>query len=225
MTLNTTVYGDNPFAPGVSQDTYIPDQLIAGDFKLVTMPIVAVGGPYARGTVLGEISQQPISAISGTNTGNGTVGSLAATTGFKVGNYALLATGATTFSVTDPEGNVLANATVGTAYNQGGVQFTITAGGTAFVAGDSFTLNIEAGGVGQFKLSVATASDGSQIPSCILVDATDLTTPVNTDGYFTGEFNARAVVFDPSWTSHTLRNALAARSIFLKSSVSAADPT
>ncbi|POM15754.1 hypothetical protein CSX04_04043 [Burkholderia cepacia] len=84
--------------------------------------------------------------------------------GALAGAYVLTATAATTFSVTDPEGNALPPATVGTAYSQSGIGFTLTAGATAFVAGDTFTIEIE-DAVGTYKLSVKTATDGSQIPS------------------------------------------------------------
>jgi hypothetical protein len=32
----TTTYSDKPFMPGMVSEAYEPDQLIAGDFKLVT---------------------------------------------------------------------------------------------------------------------------------------------------------------------------------------------
>lgn len=225
MTLTVNTIGDNPQQPGIYAETYIPDQLIAGNLKIVSQPIILSAGTLPRGSVLGAVSAQSVISASGTNTGNGTVGSLSASTGSKTGAYLLKATAATTFSVTDPEGNALPNATVGTAYSQQGIGFTLTAGGTAFAAGDSFTLTVE-DAVGQYKLSVKTASDGSQTPVAILADYADASAgPVTAGAYLMAEVNANALNFDASWDIPTLTAALRPYSIFVKSSVSAADPS
>jgi hypothetical protein len=210
----------------VVHDSFVSDQLIAGDFQLETQPIIIAAGALKRGTVLGLVSAQAITGAPGsTNTGNGTIGTISRSAGSKEGAYALVATDATHFSVTDPEGGVLPAAVAGTAYNQQGVQFTITAGGTAFVAGDKFTLT-SADATGQYIACVKTASDGSQVPTAILVDDADATAgPVTAGAYLTGEFNARSIIYDASWTLALLRDALRARSIFVKASVSAAQPT
>ena len=79
---------------------------------------------------------------------------------------------------------------------------------------------------GQYVACVKTASDGSQTPKAILVDYTDASGGAVTAGaYVTGDFNERAVLFDNSWTLAALRDALRTYSIFLKSSISAAQPT
>lgn len=224
MTLNVSTIGDNPQQPGIFAETYVPDQLIAGSLKLVTQPIVlAAGASLPRGTVLGQQTSFSVQSVPGTNTGNGTVGTISAVANAKLGGYALKATSATNFTVTDPEGTALPAATVGTAYNNGGIAFTITAGGTAFVANDSFTLNV-VNSIGNFIVSVKTASDGSQTPCAILVDFADATGgPVRTGAYVMGEFNVNAVVYDTSWTPELLTTALRPFSIYLKSVVSAAD--
>jgi hypothetical protein len=77
-------------------------------------------------------------AAGGSNTGNGTIGSLAAQAGAKMGAYTVK------FSVTDPNGDTLASGTVGSAYSNGDIGFTITAGGTAFAANDTFTITVGA---------------------------------------------------------------------------------
>lgn len=55
--------------------------------------------------------------------------------------FTITATGATTFTVVGSVSGALANATVGTPYTSAKIAFTITAGGTAFQAGDVFTIN------------------------------------------------------------------------------------
>jgi len=225
MTLNVNTIGDNPQQPGIYAETYIPDQLIAGNLKIVSQPIILTAGTLPRGSVLGAVSSLDVIATPGANTGNGTIGSISASTGSKEGAYVLTATSATIFSVVDPEGNALANATVGTAYSQQGIGFTLTAGGTAFVAGDKFALDV-VDAVGTYKLCVKTANDGSQTPVAILADYADASEgPVTAGAYLMAEVNANALNFDPSWDIPSLTTALRPYAIFVKSSVSAADPS
>ncbi len=57
MTVNQ--YGENGWQPSVRQDTFIPDQLIAGTLQLVTDTVTILTGStasYVRGTVLGMIT-------------------------------------------------------------------------------------------------------------------------------------------------------------------------
>lgn len=73
---------------------------------------------------------------------------------------------------------------------------------------------------------VKTANDGSQIPSAVLADGVDASGgPVIGPAYLMGEFNANRIIFDPSWAAADLKHAARQESIFLKSAVSAADPT
>lgn len=224
MALNVSTIGDNPQQPGIFAETYIPDQLIAGNLKLVTQPIVlAAGSNLPRGTVLGQQTSYSVQSAAGTNTGNGTIGTLSAGTGAKIGAYTLKATSATAWTVTDPEGTALTGATTGAVYSNAGIGFTITAGGTAFVAGDTFTLTI-VDSVGNYIVCVKNASDGSQTPVAILADFADATSgPVRTGAYVMGEFNVNALNFDASWTPETLTTALRPYGIFLKTVVSAVD--
>jgi len=132
---------NNPFSPGIATDVYSPDQLIAGDLKLVTRNI--------------SVPQQ---------------------------------------SAVLPRGQVMG---------------IISATGLAVP-------------------SVATATDGSQVPAGILADATDATAGQVTAGlYQQGEFNFAALTFDASWGAAGSAAALtklaqAARStLFFKVPVSA----
>lgn len=225
MALNISSIGENPQQPGLTAETFIPDQLIAGNLKLVTQQIRLASGTLVRGAILGQKTDDSTTVTAGaTNTGNGTVGSLTLGDTPVYGVFTLTATSATNFSVVDPEGNALANLTVGTAYTSASINLKITAGGTAFVAGDTFAIEaVEA--TGDYILSVKTASDGSQTPTAVLVSSTDASvSPQDAGAYVLGEFNENAITFDPSWTLGALRTALRAYGIFLKSSVSAADP-
>jgi len=134
----TTVnqYGENPWIPAEQQDTFIPDQLIAGPLQLVTKNVTIATGAsatYARGTVLGMITAS-----------------------------------------------------------------------------------------GKFTKSVATATDGSQVPQAILADAVDASSADQLAGvYLMGEFNQNRLAYDATWTTSTLALALRPYSIFLKDSIQA----
>ena len=76
-----------------------------------------------------------------TGTGTGDLVSYIGTAGSVAETFTLTATNATTFTVVGSTSGALANATVGTPYTSAKIGFTITAGGTAFVAGDQFKIN------------------------------------------------------------------------------------
>lgn len=73
--------------------------------------------------------------------------------------------GAALFSLTDPNGKVLANITVGAAYT-GELNFTLSQGVTKFVVGDTFTITVAAGS-GQYVKFNPSAVDGSQNAAAI----------------------------------------------------------
>jgi hypothetical protein len=239
MTLVVNSVYDNPQTPGDFAQAYFPDQLLAGGSDYITQPIILAAGTLPRGSVLGQ--QTAYSAIAtpngagtgGANTGTGTVGSYVFEAGREFGPFTVVFTSATAFTVTDPEGFSLGNGTVGTAFvgtPAGGsaeIGFTITAGGTAFVAGDGFLIN-QVQAQGTYILCVKTASDGSQNPVAILADNADVVgnnnIPVKTGAYVFGEFNQNALNYDSSWNLNTLVPALRANGIFCKYAVSAADP-
>jgi hypothetical protein len=73
-------------------------------------------------------------------TGNGTIAGLIGGSASVAEIFTILFTTATAFSVTGSISGALAAGTVGVAYSTTKIKFTITAGGTAFVAGDAFTI-------------------------------------------------------------------------------------
>jgi len=229
MTLTINTLGDNPQQPGIQAETYVPDQLIAGNLKLVSDTITLGSGTLQRGTVLGQQTIGAATSVAakpagGANTGNGTISAVTIAANAQIGNYVLTALSATDFEVVGPDGSRLAEATAGTAYVDQ-IGFTITAGGTAFSAGDGFTVTVAAGS-GNYIESVKSATDGSQYPTAILADYADASGgAVTTGAYVMGEFNENALIYDASWSITTLKPALRPVGIFLKNFVSAADPT
>ena len=109
------------------------------------------GQDLAAGTVLGRITKVqaagPIPAIVGT--GTGAMSALTFGPDVQVGVYAitLLATSATAaFSVVAPDGTVLPNGVVGTAYVSTHASFLISSAGTMTI-GDAYALTVTAAGV------------------------------------------------------------------------------
>lgn len=109
------------------------------------------------------------------NVGNGTSGAVT-TTGVapSVGSYAVDFEDATHYVVASPTGVEVGHGTTGVAFSGGGLNFTITAGGTAFAPGDSFSVTVAAG-AGKWLPCTAAAVDGSQTAAGICFALSDAT--------------------------------------------------
>ncbi|QCR38977.1 head decoration protein (plasmid) [Nissabacter sp. SGAir0207] len=71
-----------------------------------------------------------------------------------------------------------------------------------------------------YVLCVSTATDGSQIPSGVLVNDVDTTGGVAQAGvYQMGTFNVNRIIYDDSWTVANLKEGLRPLGIFLRDSV------
>lgn len=107
--------------------------------------VAASTGTHVQGGFENAPSAAVASAVkAGGNTGTGTVSAgptIDATKGVN-GVYQILFTDATHFTVIDPNGKSLADGVTAVAYSDAGLGFTITAGGTAFVAGDGFDMTV-----------------------------------------------------------------------------------
>ncbi|MFX1674057.1 head decoration protein [Paraburkholderia sp. A2WS-5] len=163
---------------------------VAGDSFAITTT-AAVGKPTAA------------AVAGGTNTGNGTC-SAVTTTGYAptLGAYAVEFDDATHFIVSAPNGQEIGHGVAGTAFSGGGLNFTITAGGTAFVPGDSFTVTVAAG-TGKWVACTSTAVDGSQNAAGICFGVTDASLN-DTYGAIVMrqcEVNISELVWDPSMTA------------------------
>lgn len=138
MSLTVNSVGGNPQIPGIYAETYIPDQLIAGQHDLVTTTVTVLAGQVLqRGAVLGQITAS-----------------------------------------------------------------------------------------GKYVLALSASADGSQNPSVIAADYIDASAGDVTGGvYQAGEFNGAAMTFGTGITLGAATAALRPLSIYIKGSVSAADPT
>lgn len=130
--------------------------------------LISGAGICTAGLVLGtEItSGTGTAAALGTNTGNGTFGAIVAGAASKIGVYTVEFDSATQFMVSDPTGAEIGHGVAGTAFSASGLGFTITAGGTAFVPADSFTVTVT--GTIKYGPFDPTATNGLQNASGIL---------------------------------------------------------
>ena len=138
--------------------------------------VIAKGsGQLITGTVLGLLAVgAALASLEVDNTGNGTIAAGAVGTGAQIGTYRIVFTSDTAFNVTDPSGDAVGSGTVGTAFNTGGVAFTITAGATAFAAGDEGAITIDPGS-GKYVPFDPAGSGGAEVAKGILVEDVDAT--------------------------------------------------
>ncbi len=139
---------------------------------------------YVPGTVLGRTLVSPVAAaaVAGSaNTGDGVVTIDGVFSNAKVGTYNIefitSATDAGNYVVTDPEGLFIGAGRVGVSSEFPGISISIADGAADFVVGDSFTIAVT--GTYKYKISVQTATDGTQTPAVIVVD--NNTIAANTD--------------------------------------------
>lgn len=72
-------------------------------------------------------------------------------------------------------------------------------------------------GAGKYVLSLSTALDGSEVPVAVLAEDTDATSGDKTTvAYLSGEFNTAAMTFGAAHTVASVKDALQARGIYLK---------
>ena len=138
--------------------------------------VIAKGsGLLLSGTVLGLLAVgAALASLEVDNTGNGTIAAGAVGAGAQIGTYRIVFTSDTAFNVTDPSGDAVGSGTVGTAFNTGGVAFTITAGATAFAAGDEGAVTIDPGS-GKYVPFDPAGTGGAEVAKGILVEDVDAT--------------------------------------------------
>lgn len=138
--------------------------------------VIAKGsGILLSGTVLGMLAVgAALASLEVDNTGNGTIAAGVVGAAAQLGTYRIAFTSDTAFAVTDPSGDAVGTGAVGTLFNTGGVSFTITAGATAFVAGDEGAITIDPGS-GKYVPFDPAGSGGAQTAAGILVEDVDAT--------------------------------------------------
>lgn len=131
----------------LSEGRYASEAIVAETDTMRRESVTVLSGQNLNanavcGRVRYGIGRVSVPAVVGT--GNGTIGTVYAGPEVLAGSYVLTCTAAAanggTFSVVNPAGKALPNATVGVAYRSREVNFTIADGSTDFIVGDSFTL-------------------------------------------------------------------------------------
>lgn len=205
-------------ATGFNSEGRVVQDKLFDRFDVRRKVTVLSGQVFPRGTALGKITvgSAVAAAKAGGNTGNGTISAVTTRPGTKVGVYTVRFTAATTFTVEDPDGFVKSvNFPTGVAHTDD-LGFTITAGGTAFVAGDGFDITVSAGS-GKWVRSVAAAIDGSQVIRAIALEDVDATGgDVQTIVGRRGQCNPAAVTFGAGHTLASVEDACMDRGIIFE---------
>lgn len=184
------------------------------------------GVSYKAGSVLGLVTagSAEASAKSGGNTGNGTCVPDVSTPvlgGAKSGRYKATFTTTTNIRLERPDGVVLGDYAIGGSTGNSAtliehVKAVITQGATPFAAGDAFNIDVEVAGE-TLALAAALATDGSAEPVGILPEDVDATGGAKNCGYFAeGYFNETALIFGAGHTADTVRTALRAKGIYIR---------
>jgi hypothetical protein len=155
--------------------------LEAGDGQLTrSAAILLTGfGFVEAGTVLGTIAHAltgTIAAEAGSTNSAGNATWSAFTVGDPAiaGVYTLEFLDATHFRVENPRGDEVGHGVLGAAFAAGGLGFTGTAGGTAQVVGDSFTITVAAGSL-KYVPYDPTGVDGREFAAAVLFGGRDTT--------------------------------------------------
>lgn len=175
-------------------------------------------GLILPGTVLGLVAANGggiSSAVkaAGPNTGNGTNGSLSVVARTAMlGIYRVRMTSATAFTVTDPLGRTVGSGTAGTPFAGGQIVFTITAGGTPFVAGDGFDMTVTAVPL-TYVPSPDTGANGSQVAVALnLYEADTANGPIKVTGHVrAANVNGKVLVYHSTVNDAAKRAAKAAQ--------------
>jgi hypothetical protein len=124
--------------------------------------VTQAGAALEEGTLLtraGDTAPTGAATPDAGNTGNPTFGTINIGARAVPGQYRVRMTAPTKFDVEDPSGKTVGSGTLGAAFNKGGVSFTLTAGGTAAVDGDAFTITV-APGTGKYVPYTAGGAAG-----------------------------------------------------------------
>ena len=152
--MATALYNVNPrlklFVLGEASNQRSRDNIV----------VTQTGTAIESGTLLTRVDTGTAAfAMDAGATGNPTSGSITVGAAAMAGAYVIEFTAATKFTVEAPDGTTIGTGTLGTAFNKGGLTFTLTAGGTAAVAGDTAKITVAAG-TGKYIVYTANGAAG-----------------------------------------------------------------
>ncbi|WP_110947421.1 head decoration protein [Pseudomonas bohemica] len=198
-----------------------------GHQSIDPMLLAQGSGRVQPGTVIGFTSETftATGAATAGNTGDGVLSDLAATSPAIAGTYTITMTTETEFSVVNPNGETVpalggtvdlegdavvdGPGTVGVVFNAQGIGFLLSAGATAFIEGDSFTIVVTDTGGGWAPI---TSASSGVVTYGLLYGIVDTT---NGDGpgsavVRNAEVNASELVWDVSLSAAQQNAATAA---------------
>lgn len=124
------------------------------------------GAAIRSGTVLAQQDAGSAAfAMDAGSTGNPTSGAITVGAAAMPGVYRIVFQSATAYTVENPDGVLVDNGVLGTAFSAGGLGFTLTAGGTAAVANDTARITVAAGSM---KFVPYTANRGAGPAAAVL---------------------------------------------------------
>lgn len=136
--------------------------------------VTQAGAAIASGTLLAQVDAGAGTyAVDAGSTGNPTAGTVVIGAAAIPGVYTITFTAATKFDVEDPAGVKIGSGTLSTAFSKAGLGVTLTAGGTAAIAGDRATITVA---VGSGKYIPYTASAAAGPAAAILYQRLPLAT-------------------------------------------------
>lgn len=210
-----------------TQETaYNPKNILAGG-TATTRKVTLASGTLLAGAVLGAIlaasaatatAGTPISGVGGT-VGNGTISAVTTDDGAMPGTWNLIctATGATgKFKVVRPDGTVDGILTIGSAYN-GGINLTVSDGANDWLVDDIIPITVSYDEAAlEYKLSLATATDGSQYPALVLAHDADASGgAIEAIAYETANVVGTALTLGTGHTIASIREGLRLKGILI----------
>lgn len=195
---------------GMSSATERQTGLLVVGTPTLTKKVTLLAGVLSAGAVLGQVVGTPSASAVGGNVGNGTIDVVTTAAGALAGGWWVTciepASGGGTFAVEDPEGVQYPRAVVGAPY-LGPLNFTISAGGVDFAAGDAFLITVPT--TTDFRLASAAATDGSAGPAVILAHDADASAgETEVMVYTRADVLESALSFGPGHSADTTRETL-----------------
>lgn len=209
-----------------AHDPLVRKNILANSDDVTTRKVTIIEGENLEtGAVIGQITEgaataTPGAAVSGSGgtPGNGDIGTVTVDAGAQEGVYQVRildpATDAGDFEVIRPDGSVDGNGSVGVAYD-GDINFTLADGSTDFSEDDRIPVTVEnAAGSGKYKLSLAAATDGSEVPDLVLAQDADATDgDLEAIAYETATLASNALTIGTGHTLASIREGLRAKGI------------
>lgn len=200
--------------------------ILANDDDVTTRKVVILSGQkLLAGALIGKIEEGAATITAGTvvsasggTPGNGSIGTVTADADAQEGVYQQLfiaaASNGGTFLLLRPDGAVDGTGVVGTAYD-GMLNFTQADGSNDFVVGDRRPITVDyAEGSAKYKLSLAAATDGSEVPDLVLSQDTDASAgDVEAIAYETATVLKDALVLGSGHTIASIRPGLRLKGI------------